>query len=48
MYSQFFYFPPSSIEENPTVYEGIGRLDRIQAFHRDALRIGRGSVSPER
>ncbi len=40
MYNQFFYFPPSSAEENPTVYEGIGRLDRIQAFHRDALRQG--------
>jgi len=40
MYNQFFYFPPSSTEENRTVYEGIGRLDRIQAFHRDALQQG--------
>lgn len=38
MYNQFFYFPASSSEANPTVYEGIGRLDRIQAFHRDTLR----------
>ena len=40
MYNQFFYFPPSSTEENPSIYEGIGRLDRIQAFHRDALASG--------
>lgn len=40
MYSQFFYFPASSTEDNPSVYEGIGRLDRIQAFHRDALQQG--------
>jgi hypothetical protein len=40
MYTQFFYFPASSSESNPTIYEAIGRLDRIQAFHRDTLRAG--------
>jgi len=40
MYNQFFYFPPSSADANATVYEGIGRLDRIQAFHRDTLQQG--------
>jgi hypothetical protein len=37
MYNQFFYFPPSSNEDNPVVYEAIGRLDRLQVFHRDTL-----------
>lgn len=38
MYNQFFYLPqyPSTAEE-PMVYEAIGRLDRIQVFHRDTL-----------
>lgn len=40
MYNQFFYFPASSQEDNPAVYESIGRLDRIQAFHRDTLAAG--------
>jgi hypothetical protein len=38
MYTQFFYFPPSSQEDRPIVYEAIGRLDRLQLFHRDSLR----------
>jgi hypothetical protein len=40
MYNQFFYFPPSSTEPEPAVYESIGRLDRIQAFHADTLAAG--------
>lgn len=40
MYTQFFYFPASSAEDNPVVYEAIGRLDRLQPFHRDTLRAG--------
>ncbi len=40
MYNRFFYFPPSSKEENPVVYEAIGRLDRLQVFHRDTLAAG--------
>ena len=40
MYNQFFYFPPSSTEPQPVVYESIGRLDRIQAFHADTLAAG--------
>ncbi len=38
MYNQFFYFPPYPPEgENPIVYEAVGRLDRLQTFHRDTL-----------
>ncbi len=40
MYNQFFYFPPSSLEPNSVVYESIGRLDRVQAFHVDTLAAG--------
>lgn len=40
MYTQFFYFPASSQEPSPQVYEGIGRLDRLQVFHQDTLRAG--------
>ena len=40
MYAQFFHFPPSSDEENAVVYEAIGRLDRLQPFHRDTIRAG--------
>ncbi|MFQ5793152.1 MAG: hypothetical protein ACE5JI_21995 [Acidobacteriota bacterium] len=40
MYNQFFYFPPSSDEPDAVIYEAIGRLDRIQAFHQDTLRAG--------
>jgi len=40
MYNQFFYFPSSSSEPNPIVYEAIGRLDRIQVFHADTLAVG--------
>lgn len=40
MYNQFFYFPPSSPEPSPLVYESIGRLDRVQAFHADTLAAG--------
>lgn len=40
MYNQFFYFPPSSREPAPLIYESIGRLDRIQAFHADTLAGG--------
>jgi len=40
MYNQFFYFPASSTEPNPVVYEAIGRLDRVQAFHADTLAAG--------
>jgi hypothetical protein len=39
MYNQFFYFPVSSTEPNPAVYEAIGRLDRVQAFHADTLAV---------
>jgi len=38
MYTQFFYFPASSQEPQPMVYEAIGRLDRLQVFHQDTLR----------
>lgn len=38
MYNQFFYFPPYPPgADQPIVYEGIGRLDRLQVFHRDTL-----------
>lgn len=38
MYNQFFYFPQYPEEsETPLVYEAIGRLDRLQVFHRDSL-----------
>ncbi len=40
MYNQFFYFPPSSTESDPVVYESIGRLDRVQSFHADTLAAG--------
>jgi len=40
MYNQFFYFPPSSKENDPAMYEAIGRLDRLQVFHRDTLAAG--------
>lgn len=40
MYVQFFYFPASSRETSPVVYEAVGRLDRIQVFHRDTLAMG--------
>ena len=31
MYAQFFHFPPSSKEENPVVYEAIGRRSPMLA-----------------
>jgi hypothetical protein len=38
MYNQFFYFPQYPDQaESPMVYEAIGRLDRLQVFHRDTL-----------
>ena len=38
MYNQFFYFPTYPHEaEEPIIYEAIGRLDRLQVFHRDTL-----------
>jgi hypothetical protein len=37
MYPQFFYFPASSGESRPIVYEAIGRLDRLQVLHQDTL-----------
>lgn len=38
MYNQFFYFPPYPPGiDVPLVYEAIGRLDRLQVFHRDTL-----------
>jgi len=39
MYSQYFYFPPSSTEENPTVYEGIGRLWPVEKISERALKL---------
>ncbi len=44
MYNQFFYFPEYPAEaENANIYEAIGRLDRLQVFHRDTL-----AADPER
>jgi hypothetical protein len=44
MYNQFFHFPGYPVEaERPIIYEAIGRLDRLQVFHRDTF-----AADPER
>lgn len=40
MDNQFFYLLASSREPDAVVYEAIGRLDRLQVFHRGTLAAG--------